>query len=169
MTKVHRITEFALYTAVAFLFSFIESLIPLPLPFPGMKLGLANVVLLFVLYRKNFPYTLGLSLLRNVLTGITFGNMFALLYSMLGALLSLVGMSLVKHYGREGLSILSISALGGILHNMGQLITAFFLLGFSSIIWYLPILYFSGLVTGIVIGFLGKMCVERIGHGRLPG
>ena len=164
MTRIHTMTEFALYTAVAFLFSFIESLIPLPLPFPGMKLGLANVVLLFVLYRKNFRYTLGLSLLRNVLTALTFGNLFALLYSIGGAVLSLVVMTLVKHYGKERLSIISISALGGVMHNMGQLLTAIFLVGFSSIIWYLPILYFCGLITGIFIGFIGKLCVERIGH-----
>lgn len=160
MTKIQSMAEYALYTAVAFLFGYIESLIPLPLPFPGMKLGLANVVILFILYRKNWKYALSLALLRNVLTSITFGNVFALLYSTAGSLLSLLFMSAFKQ-GKH-FSIVAVSSLGGIMHNIGQLIIASFVVGFSSISWYLPILYFCGMFTGLLIGFVANMCLKRI-------
>lgn len=164
MSNIKNIAEFSLYTALAFIFSYIESLIPFPVPFPGMKLGLANLVIVIVLYKKNFRYAFGLSMLRNVLNALTFGNLFALLYSLAGSILSLVFMSLAKKVRLKIMhfSIISVSALGGIFHNIGQFLTAAFLVGLHSVLWYLPILYFSGLVTGILIGYLSMHILRRI-------
>lgn len=161
MSNMERIAEFSLYTSLAFIFSYIESLIPLPLPFPGMKLGLANVVIVIVLYRKNFRYAFGLSMLRNLLNAFTFGSLFALLYSLAGSILSLLFMALMKKADKLRFTVISVSALGGILHNTGQFFTAVFLVGLHSVLWYLPILYFSGLVTGILIGYLAMQVLRR--------
>lgn len=161
MSHTKRIAEFSIYTALAFIFSYIESLIPLPLPFPGMKLGLANLIIVIVLYRKNFRYAFGISMLRNLLNAFTFGSLFGLLYSLAGSILSLVCMALMKKFSGTHFTVISVSAVGGILHNMGQLLTAILLVGFHSIIWYLPILYFSGLVTGVLIGWLSMQTLKR--------
>ncbi len=162
MNRIRSLCEFSIYTSLAFIFSYLESLIPLPLPFPGMKLGLANLVILIVLYQKNPGYALGLSMLRNLLNAFTFGSLFSLLYSTAGSLLSLSVMALALHFSKRHLSILSVSALGGISHNLGQLLSASFFVGFRSILWYAPVLYFSGLFTGILIGWVAGQVVHRI-------
>ncbi len=162
MSHNQRIAEFSIYTALAFIFAYMESLIPLPLPFPGIKLGLANLVILLTLYRKNFRYALALSLLRNLLTAVTFGNFFALIYSIAGGVLSITLMALFKWRGGARFSPISISALGGVSHTIGQLLVAGCVVGFDSIIGYLPFLYFGGLITGILIGFLTSQCLKRL-------
>lgn len=165
MNQIRQISEFSIYTALAFIFGYIESLIPLPVPFPGMKIGLANLVMMIVLYRKNFRYAFGISMLRNLLNAITFGSLFSLLYSLAGSVLSLIamaGLKKVRWAQPKSEHIVSVSALGGIVHNMGQLMVAALLVGFSSIIWYLPVLYFCGLLTGILIGMVSKQCLARL-------
>lgn len=169
MSRIQKISEFSIYTALAFIFSYIESLLPLPLPFPGMKLGLANLVIVIVLYKKDFRYALTLSMLRNLLNAFTFGSLFSLLYSLAGSILSLLVMAAMKHpenprssTEKAHLSIISVSAVGGICHNLGQFITAVLLVGLRSVLWYLPVLYFSGLVTGILIGYLSVQVIKRI-------
>ena len=172
MNQIRQISEFSIYTALAFIFGYIESLIPLPVPFPGMKIGLANLVMMIVLYRKNFRYAFGISMLRNLLNAITFGSLFSLLYSLAGSVLSLIAMAGLKKVRRarpkseqkeaDAFSIVSVSALGGIVHKMGPLRVAAFLVGFSSIIWYLPVLYFCGLLTGILIGMVSNQCLARL-------
>lgn len=162
MNRIKHLSEFSIYTALAFIFGYIESLIPLPVPFPGMKLGLANLVVMIVLYQKNFRYAISISILRNLLQAITFGSLFSLLYSFAGSLLSLLAMGAMKKWGSSHFSVLSVSTLGGIVHNMGQLLIAAFLVGFSSILWYLPVLYFCGLITGALIGKISAQCLTRL-------
>ena len=93
MNRSKKIAEYALYTALAFLFGYLENLFPLPLPFPGMKIGFANLIFVLILYKKGFRYTLSLSLLRIVLSAFTFGSLFSLLYSLVGSVLSLMLMA----------------------------------------------------------------------------
>lgn len=169
MSRIQKISEFAIATALAFIFSYIESLLPLPLPFPGMKLGLANLVIVIFLYKKDFRRALALSMLRNLLNAFTFGSLFSLMYSFAGSILSLFVMAVLKHLevtrtraGKTGFTILSVSAAGGIFHNLGQFITACILVGPRSVLWYLPVLYFSGLITGILIGILSMQVIKRI-------
>lgn len=162
MKSTKQLAEFSVYTSLAFIFGYIESLIPLPVPFPGMKLGLANLIIMIALYRKNVTYAFGISMLRNMLNAFTFGSLFSLFYSLAGSILSLCAMACMKKWGGSHFSVLSVSALGGIMHNFGQLLTAAFLVGFSSIIWYAPILYFCGLITGILIGLVCGQCLARL-------
>lgn len=162
MKSTRQLTEYSIYTSLAFIFGYIESLIPLPVPFPGMKLGLANLIIMIALYRKNFPYAFGISMLRNLLNAFTFGSLFSLLYSLAGSVLSLLAMAAVKKWGSAHFSIISASALGGIVHNIGQLLVAVLLVGFSAIVWYAPVLYFCGLITGVLIGLISSQCLTRL-------
>lgn len=162
-----KMTTLALYTAAAFLFSYIESLFPLPIPFPGIKLGLANLVILIVLYRDGFASAFLVSMVRNILNALTFGSLFGLLYSLAGSILSLLVMAALKGRGAKdsdspGLSHITVSAVGGIFHNLGQFFTAILLVGFDAILYYVPFLYFSGFLAGILIGIFGKLCLERL-------
>lgn len=162
MTRTRQLAEFSIYTALAFIFGYIESLIPLPVPFPGMKIGLANLIIIIVLYKKDFRSAFCISMLRNFLNAFTFGSMFSLLYSLAGSILSVAVMGFIKRFGSRRFSVFSASILGGILHNMGQLLVASFLVGFSSILWYLPVLYFCGLLTGSIIGWIAARCLRSI-------
>lgn len=157
-----RITELAAFTAVAFIFSYIESILPLPLPFPGMKLGLANLVIVIVLYQRGVPSAFGVSMVRNVLNAFTFGSLFGFFYSLAGSILSLCMMALFKKSKHPQFSLVSVSTVGGVVHNIGQFLVAVCLVGFSAILGYLPFLYFAGLIAGILIGFLANLCIKRL-------
>ncbi len=160
--NVFRIAEVSVYIAIAFIFSYIESLFPLPLPFPGMKLGLANLVIVIVLYRNGFSTAFTVSMVRNVLNALTFGSLFSFFYSLAGSILSLCIMVLCKKIKHPQLSLVSVSAVGGILHNIGQFGVAEFLVGFSAITPYLPFLYFAGLMAGVLIGIFASLCLRRL-------
>lgn len=162
-----KIAELSLFTALAFIFSYVESLFPLPIPFPGIKLGLANLVIVILLYRSGFLAALGVSLVRNVLNALTFGNLFALFYSLAGSVLSLLameGLRLLRSHaatGKKGCSVVTVSAIGGIVHNTGQCIVAAALVGYEAILHYFPFLYFAGLAAGVLIGVIGGLCLKR--------
>lgn len=161
-TRTRRLARLALFTAAAFLFSYIESLFPLPVPFPGMKLGLANLVIVIILYRDGPGAAFGVSMVRNVLNALTFGSLFGLFYSLAGSILSLLVMALLCSKKHPQLSLTSVSAVGGIIHNIGQFIVAICLVGYSAILHYLPFLYFAGLIAGILIGLLAQLCLDRL-------
>lgn len=150
--SIRTVAELSTYVALAFIFGYLENLFPIPMPVPGMKLGFANVITVIVLYRRNFRDALLVSLLRIILNAFTFGSLFSLLYSLAGSLLSLFVMTLIKR--KTSLAPVSVSAAGGICHNLGQFITAGLLVGFPALIYYAPLLYFAGLISGILIGIL---------------
>ncbi len=149
----------SLATAAAFIFSYIEALFPLPFPFPGIKLGLANLVIVLVLYERGLISCIIVSLLKNLLMALTFGNLFLFTYSMAGGLLSIVFMWAAKH--KTGFSILSVSVIGGISHNLGQFLIASGMFGITALLGYAPILYFSGMITGLMIGIVCYECRKR--------
>lgn len=150
--SIRAVAELSIYVALAFIFGYLENLFPIPMPVPGMKLGFANVITVIVLYRRNFRDALLVSLLRIILNAFTFGSLFSLLYSLAGSLLSLFIMTLIKR--KTSLAPVSVSAAGSICHNLGQFITAGLLVGFPALIYYAPLLYFAGLISGILIGIL---------------
>ena len=143
--SIRAVAELSIYVALAFIFGYLENLFPIPMPVPGMKLGFANVITVIVLYRRNFRDALLVSLLRIILNAFTFGSLFSLLYSLAGSLLSLFIMTLIKR--KTSLAPVSVSAAG-------QFITAGLLVGFPALIYYAPLLYFAGLISGILIGIL---------------
>jgi heptaprenyl diphosphate synthase len=146
--------------ALAFILSYIESLFPVPVPIPGIKLGLANLVVLTALYSMGVKEAFVLSVIRIFLVGFTFGNPSTMLFSLAGGLLSWFLMSLFK-YSRL-FSLAGVSIIGGISHNIGQIVMAMFIVENINIIYYLPFLLISGVATGMIIGILGAMIVKRM-------
>ncbi len=142
---------YGLLVALAFVFGYIEFLLPMPFGVPGMKLGLANLILLLTLYIAGPRAAITVSIIRIVLNGFTFGSVYGMLYSFAGAVLSFIGMALT--YKRPAFSPVGVSVLGGILHNIGQLLVAFLFLSVGGLLYYIPILLLSGGVTGMLIGF----------------
>lgn len=158
--SAHMAALYGMLIALALVLSFVESLIPISLGIPGVKLGLANLVTVVGLYTVGTTGTIVVSLLRIVLTGFTFGNLFAMLYSLAGWGLSIVIMILCKKkkwFGTSGISI-----LGGIGHNIGQITVAAFVVKQAGVFFYLPMLLIAGTAAGLVIGILGSMIITRI-------
>jgi heptaprenyl diphosphate synthase len=158
--KTKKLTVLALCIALAMIMSFIESQIPAFVAIPGIKAGLANIAVVFVLYKLGWKEAALVSLIRVFLIGILFGTGVSLLYSAAGAVLSLLGMVLLKKTGL--FSTVAVSVTGGVLHNIGQIAMACFLLETNVIKYYLPFLILSGVVAGIVIGLVSAMMVQRI-------
>ena len=150
----------ALSVALAMILSFIESQIPSFVPIPGVKVGLANIVVVFALYKLGWKEALCISILRVVLISILFGHLASFFYSLAGAALSFLGMVLMKKTGR--FSHIAVSVTGGVLHNIGQIGMACILLGTNAIAYYLPFLIFSGTVAGVLIGLLAALLISRI-------
>lgn len=149
-----------LMLALALIASYVESLIPVPIPIPGIKLGVANSIVLILLYMTDVKTSWAVSISRVVLVGFLFGSMSSILYSLSGAVLSLLIMIWVKK--RNCFTMTGVSVTGGVSHNMGQLIMAFLVLESDAVWYYLPVLMVSGVITGSIIGILGKEIFKRM-------
>lgn len=149
-----------LLTALAFVFSYVEFLIPVNLGVPGAKLGLANLVIIVALYTLRARDAFLLSMIRIVLVGFTFGSMAGMMYSLAGGMMSFAVMVLAKKTGL--LSVTGVSVLGGIFHNVGQILVAIMVVKTGSLIYYLPVLIVIGCLSGVVIGILGAMVTKRV-------
>lgn len=160
-SKTYRLALYGILIALAFILSWLETFLPNPLEgmVPGIKLGLANLVVIITLFRLGFPAAAAISLLRILLTAFTFGNLSMLFYSLAGAVLSLLGMKLVQQSDR--FSATGISIVGGLSHNIGQIIVAMLILG-SSLVYYLPYLIIGGCVSGFLIGLLASLILSRL-------
>lgn len=155
-----KVAYFGVFTALALIFSYVETLIPIHLGIPGVKLGLANLIIVITLYKMGVKEAYILSVVRVVLAGFIFGNMFSILYSMVGGLLSLTVMIFLKK--TDKFSVMGISMAGGVFHNVGQLIMASIVLESLSITYYLPVLLISGVSTGFLIGFIANEMLKRL-------
>ena len=156
-----------LMLALALIASYVESLIPVPIPVPGIKLGVANSVVLILLYYTNAKTAGGISVGRVVLSGFLFGSLSSILYSLSGAILSLLVMTLIKK--RDCFTMTGVSVAGGVSHNIGQLMMAFLVLESGALWYYLPVLLVSGCVTGGLIGILGKEIFKRMPREEAVG
>lgn len=155
-----KIAYYGLLVALAFIFSYVESLFPINLGIPGVKLGLANLVVIVSLYLFGIREAAVISFIRIVLSGITFGSPAAMVYSLAGGVLSLLIMVIVKKTNQ--FSTMGVSVAGGVFHNVGQIIVAMIVLETQSLIYYLPVLIISGLVAGVVIGILAAEIIKRL-------
>ncbi len=158
--KTKKITTRALTVALAMILSYVESQIPPLTMIPGIKLGLANIAVVFTLYAAGGKEAVAVSVLRVFLVSLLFGSAASLMYSAAGAVLSLAGMLLLKRSGR--FSVAAVSVAGGVLHNTGQIIMACILLGTDAVFYYLPFLVLSGIISGVGIGLLSALLVNRI-------
>ena len=149
-----------LFAAVAIIFGYVESLIPVFAGIPGVKIGLANLAVLFILDRYSWREATLVSVVRILVIGFMFGNLFSILYSLAGAALSLTVMTLMKK--KSGFSILGISVAGGVSHNIGQLLIACLITMTSGLIYYAPALLISGVITGLLIGTLTNEVLKRV-------
>lgn len=165
--ETRKVVHMGMLIALAMVLSFIESQIPAFVAVPGMKLGLANIAIVFALYSLGLREALGVSLIRVVLSAILFGSVVSGLYSAAGAILSLLGMALLKKSGFFG--TVGVSVSGAVLHNLGQIGIACFILRTQALVYYLPFLILSAVVAGVVIGIIAAVLVERLGgdeYGR---
>lgn len=154
------IAYLGLLLTLALILSYVESLIPIFVSIPGVKLGLANLVVLICLYSFPAKYAFLISGMRVLLAGLLFGNMFSILYSLSGAFLSLVIMHLSKKFLKLG--ILGVSVLGGVFHNVGQLIVAIAVVSNYRISYLFPYLLLSGILTGAIIGIIANSVVPYL-------
>ena len=145
--------------ALAIILGYVEMLLPVFFVVPGMKLGLANLVTVFVLYRYRAKEAAVISLIRIVVIGFLFANLFSILYSLAGAALSLLCMTAARRF--SGLAIVGVSILGGVTHNLGQLIVAALVVENGNVFYYFPALLISGLVTGALIGIVTGEILKR--------
>ena len=159
--KTGRAALCGMLIALAFLFSYVETLIPISLGIPGVKLGLANLVTIVGLYLVGLPQLILISLVRIGLAGLTFGNGFSMIYSLAGGALSLLFMLLARKTG--WFSQAGVSVAGGVGHNVGQLVIAALVVENGAVFYYLPFLLAAGSAAGAVIGMLGGIVTKRIG------
>ena len=148
------------FAAVAIIFGYVESLFPFFAGIPGIKLGLANLAVLYILEKYTWKEAALVSAVRIVVIGFLFGNMFSILYSLAGAALSLAVMTLMKK--RSGFSILGVSVSGGVSHNIGQLIVAALIVENAAFLYYATVIIISGVITGLLIGLLTREVAKRI-------
>ena len=156
-----KLTLLSMGTALAMILSYIEFLLP-PIwsAVPGIKLGLANIVIIFLLYRMGIKYAVMVSLVRVVLSSLLFGTALTFAYSIAGAALSLLLMSVCKKLGL--FSTVGVSIVGGVSHNLGQIIMAIIILGTREIGYYMAVLAVTGTISGIFIGIAGTLMLKYI-------
>ena len=163
MSRLQKIIFISLLVAQGVVIGLIENMITYPFAFaPGAKLGLANLITIIALFTMPKRDSFLLIWLRLILTTLLGGTVSTFLYSMSGSLLSYFGMLLVKQLGPKRVSIIGISAAGGFLHNVGQLVTASWIAQSWSVMLYLPVLAFFGILSGIAIGIAANYLLQRV-------
>ncbi len=156
-----KIVYLGFLTAIALVLSYIEILIP-PIfaAVPGIKMGLPNIVIIYILYRFGAKYAAAVSLTRVFIVSMLFGNAMILIYSLAGAVLSIAAMCLFRKL--NFLSCVGVSIVGGVMHNLGQIAVAAFVLRTSQIFYYMTVLAITGTVAGIFVGLAGGILIKRL-------
>lgn len=160
MTNTKRTARFGMMVAVAMVLSYAEAQIPAFFAVPGMKLGLTNLVVLVVLYLMGDGSAVLINVIRIFLVSVLFGSGMSFAYSLAGGLFSGAVMILLKRTGK--FQIVAVSIAGGVAHNVGQILVAMAVLETTALAWYLLVLWFTGLASGAVIGFVGGMLCQRL-------
>lgn len=155
----------SLFLTFALILSYVESLIPFYFGIPGVKLGLANLAVILVLYQYGWKEALLLNVMRVLLSGFLFGNLFMITYSLAGASSSFLIMCLMRK--AKSFSPIGVSMAGGVFHNIGQILVAYFVTKTAGVAFYLPVLLVAGLITGLLIGLLAVEVMKHIGKGQV--
>ncbi len=162
MSKKNRTKRLAMagvLIALAFIFSYVESLLPSFSGVPGVKPGFSNIVTMVALYAIDWKYAVVISLVRVVLSGLTFNGMVAMLYGLAGSVLSLIVMIVLSKLNLFNTAAVSIA--GGVAHNIGQILVAWVLLN-GAIVYYLPVLLVSGVIAGLIVGVIAGFVISRV-------
>ena len=161
MRRSKKVAFLGLCVSLALVLAYVEVLIqPLVPSIPGIKMGLPNIIIIFLLYRRGASSAIGVSLLRIFLVSILFGNVMALLYSLAGGILSLGVMILLRKL--NFMSEVGVSVAGGVMHNVGQILAAMLLLETTELAYYLVVLTVTGTIAGILIGLCGSLLIRKI-------
>ncbi|MBE6587598.1 MAG: Gx transporter family protein [Ruminococcaceae bacterium] len=158
MKKINKIALLGMTVAAAMILSYVESFISFGVP--GLKVGLPNIVIVFLIYKLGWGEAAAVSFVRCVLTSLLFGSVMSLAYSLAGAALSITVMAVLKKWDK--FSSVGVSIAGGITHNAGQIIVAILVTGVEEIAYYMPVLAVGGTVAGLVIGVAGALVLKRL-------
>ena len=159
--RTKKLLSLALLAAVSLVLFIVENQIPAPVPVPGVKLGLGNVIVVAALFLYGSWEALGVLAVKIFLSALLTGNLGALAYSAAGGLLSWGGMCLLRPLLREK-QLWVASVLGAMLHNLGQLLAAMIIAATPGLIAYLPVLLLSGMITGLFTGIAAQVVVRRL-------
>ena len=159
-SNTKKLTIAALMAALALIFSYVEVLIPFTIGIPGIKLGIANIVVIISLYYLGPRYAITINVVRVLIAGLLFNGLFGALYSLAGAIVSFVIMVILKK--TDIFSVVGISMAGGVAHNLGQILVAAVLVANIKIFIYFPVLIISGVITGAIIGILAGLILKRL-------
>ena len=165
-----KIAVSGIFAALAIGLAFIERLIPVNYGIPGIKLGLANIVTVVSLFVLGPVYAITIQVVRVVLSTFLFGSPAGLIYSLSGGILSVLAMILLLRFRRPLFSIVAVSVTGAVFHNIGQILAASLVVGNLNLAFYLPVLMVSGVITGILVGFISKYltkALDRSGTARI--
>lgn len=157
--KTKQVTAYSLLLAVALVLSYLESLLPVMIAVPGVKLGLANLITMLILYQSKCKNAIVFMAIRVTLAGLLFSGIFGILYSFAGGLMCILAMSIAKRFSI--FSIIGVSVIGALFHNLGQVIVAAIVMETIHIMWYFPVLCISGLVSGILVGILSGIIIKK--------
>lgn len=157
--RTSKVAFLGIFTALAMILSYIESQIPTFVAIPGIKLGLPNIAIIVVLYCIGFKEATFINLVRVILVSLLFSSTLTMAYGLAGATLSLIVMGLLKK--SNFFSPIVVSVAGAISHNIGQIIVAIFVTQTSQLMYYLPILLFTGTISGVIIGLIGAQVVKK--------
>lgn len=156
----NKLTQCAMLTALALIFSYIEFLVPISIGLPGIKLGIANIVIVVAIYKLGGAYGFVINIARILLSALLFGNMFSAIYALCGGLVSLAIMLLLKKTNL--FSVVGVSMAGGVFHNVGQILMAIILVGSGKVLYYFPVLLLAGMATGIINGFIDTLILRAL-------
>lgn len=158
--RASRVAYYGLLTAAALLMGWVEYMIPIPLPLPAVKLGLANIVVLILIYRDGVKCAAVVNLIRILLCAMLFGGVGSLLYSLAGGILSTAAMALL--YRAKRLGVAGVSVVGAVMHNIGQLSAACLAVGTLAPLYYLPYLTIAAVICGFATGILAGLLIKRL-------
>lgn len=158
--KTKRLAISAVLASLGLIFSYIEAIIPFSVGIPGVKLGIANLVVIIALYFLGVSYAFSINVIRILVAGLLFNGAFGALYSLAGACVSLMVMIVLKK--TKWFSVVGVSMAGGVAHNLGQLLMAAAIISNIKILLYFPVLLFSGMITGIIIGVLAHIILKKL-------
>ncbi len=155
-----KVAILSMYIALGIVVSYVELLIPFNIGIPGVKLGLANIVVLIALYQLGTKEAIIISIVRVVLVGLIFGSFFTVIYSLAGCTLSFLVMKLL--YQSKQVSIVGVSVFGAVSHNIGQILVAMLIVENMNLLYYLPVLLVAGVITGALMGIVAKELRKRL-------
>ena len=162
-----KVAKYGVLVALSLILSYVESLIPIPVPIPGIKLGLANLVTIIAFYLEGRKCGWIVSLTRICLSALLFGNLYSFAFSVAGGILSLIVMTVLL--SSEKFSMTAISCAGGVAHNIGQIIAAAVMMKAGLVLLHIPYLMIGGIISGIIIGIIGSMIIGRIKKAGVKG